>query len=156
MKKAQMEIMGLLVIVILIIVALLFFLTFDTQNAGKKPESTEFSQEQLTGTFGSTFLETTSTCENKIMREIVSDCAFSKEINCESMNSCEYINKTLEKIANETLLKAGINYTIKISTKNNDIIVINNTGCNSGNTRTKSTPMATIYETMKMDLIICD
>ncbi|MCF7865809.1 hypothetical protein K9L67_03650 [Candidatus Woesearchaeota archaeon] len=154
-KNAQMEIMGLLVIVILVIVGLLLILTFDTKENKQKSESTKFSYEQLTGTFGSTFMETTAPC-NEIMRDMISDCAFSKEIICEQEESCEYITYTLEEIANKTLGLAGINHTIKISSNTNEsIIIINNTGCIEGNSITKTTPIATSYEPIRLDLIIC-
>lgn len=167
MKKinstGQMEIMGLLMIVILITVILLIIVTLDVSNPTKTvTEQTAFFQEQLIGTFGPTIMETTTKCTstNRLIRDLVADCAFSSSTTCDDgLPICEYLNQTIEYIAMQTLDKAGLNYSITIgSTSNVFTTKINHTGCNpskSKNKVIKSTPIVTSYGPMILDMVVC-
>lgn len=158
MKKAQMEIMGLVMIVILITILLLFTLVFNVANKEEESTQTQFTNKQLRERIGSTILETHSTCGQKL-REIAENCAYNKEITCSGQKSCEYLNQTLTQITNETMGKSGMNYTITLQEIDKPpILTINHTGCYKENPKgieITNTLIKTKYEHLILQIYVC-
>lgn len=157
-SKGQMEIMGLLMIVILITVILMIVLTLDATKDDAQPEQTAFFQEQIIGSMSTTIMETTSECDNKILREIMAECAYS-DTQCRGMDSCEYLNTTIEGILEKTLDKAGLNYSLEIHASNQIITMINYGGCNARNSKTSKSqinPIDTTYGPLNMNFTLCN
>ena len=95
MKRAQMEIMGLAIIIILVILGLLFGLKY----LQKKPTEfqQEFEQKTLATSFLNTMLGTTSLCHKATFRELVQDCAQGGTVQCPSgVNSCSETRNSFE------------------------------------------------------------
>ena len=157
MRRAQTEIIGLIVIVILITLVLFFILSFDIQKEETKPSPTKVSDAKITGPLGATMLETTTECKWSL-RELLADCAYTREITCGQKNSCEYANETIEGIMGKTLDQTGIEYKLSIRSTSTEITSLSTDGCreNSGNFQTISTPFSTNYGTMRFDLVICE
>lgn len=154
-RKAQIEIIGLLVIVILISLIIFFFISFEINREEDKPSQTEFSDKQLTSNIGITMLETT-TCERTI-RELTEDCAFKKEIMCEQGTSCQQINHTLKQILTKTLEPAGINYTLTIETANGETPIKIENGCeNADNYETSMSQFQTTISPMVIKIKTCN
>lgn len=165
-KKAQMEIMGLLVIVILITVILLIVVTLDVTNTGSsQSEQTSFAQEQLTGTIGITIMETTTECtaDKEPIRELAANCIFS-DITCvDGTSACEYLNRTIKEITEQTLDKTGLNYSLTIGADSQPPVTkINDSGCSqtkssrSSRFVVKPTYVRTTYGSIIMKLTICN
>ncbi len=75
-KKSQMEIMGLVVIIILIAIGMLFAVQFllkkpTGETAAKAEESV------LAANFLNAMLSTTTECQSRTVRELLQDCALT-------------------------------------------------------------------------------
>jgi len=107
-KAAQVEIMGLVIIVIIISLVLLFVV----KVVFSPGSSTEFSSahKDLTSTFVNTLLQTDSGCtSDTTIQDLFVNCARSPgkgSITCyDGTKSCEYLNTTTIDIMQKTLDK---------------------------------------------------
>lgn len=102
-KLGQMEIMGLVIIMILIMIGVLFAIYFVFQ----KPSSdlaTSFKESQLTANMLNTMLGVTTDCHDASMTQLLQDCAATASIRCpNNLNSCRYADVILGTIFNKTL-----------------------------------------------------
>jgi len=115
MKKAQTEIMGLIIIIILIIMMIAFvtrLVVFDEPVDYKK----QFTNTQIASNMIGTLLKTTSRdCNGLSMTEILQDCSQAQDVICEDgQNSCDYFFTTTEQIFGETVEKWSIYYEFKV------------------------------------------
>ncbi len=104
MKKAQTEMLGLVVIVILIIFALVIYILFSAQS---KPE-TNTKQSIIVYNTLNAILKLNPSCNQetllKPMHRIISDCTKSTQSPCASSNSCwDYVKKQLKNALEATL-----------------------------------------------------
>lgn len=156
--KAQMETMGLLIIVILVTLVLFFVLTFSLKP--KPDEDTgSFAREQAMSNFGPTILESTVKCsmEGRIrtMRELLSDCGYEHEIRCNGLDSCTAANQTIVEILSLTLDKWEYTYTMTID--KGDIVVLPIAlNCTSSKSSTfEETPFGTTHGPMTLRIRTC-
>ena len=102
-KKAQMEIMGLVIIVILVALGMLFAIKF---FVFKEPSETKqkFTYEQQTSNMLSAMLKT-NVCKGKeTVESLLIDCVEGETIICDdSQSSCEKANETIAIIFSDTL-----------------------------------------------------
>lgn len=123
-RRAQMELMGLTIVVILIILGILFAIKFVIL---KKPPETKasFTRSQMTSNLGMAILQSTSShCKGTDMTELMTDCAQWIEtgglILCEDGNtSCAYVNHTIAKLLEDTLVQWKVKYYIAAGTSKN-------------------------------------
>jgi len=126
MKKAQIEIVGLVIIIILIIIGIAFvtkFAVFEDPIDYKK----QFTNAQITSNMINTLLKTTSRdCNNLSMTELLQDCSQNQEVICgDEQNSCDYFIGTTQQIFGETLEKWHIDYEFKVfENEDNPIITL--------------------------------
>jgi len=103
MKRAQMEIMGLAVIMILVILGFVFgmrFLKSDDITFGQ-----DFEQKTLATSFLNTMLGTTSNCYSATFRELIQDCAQGAQVKCPSgRDSCSEARNDVVKMLDEVLV----------------------------------------------------
>jgi len=156
-KKGQIETMGLLVIVILISLILFFALSFSLKNPKTgQLQQQEFKQNQAVSTFGSTMLETTSSCNGWTIKELIEDCAFLKEINCDEQSSCVVADKSMKDLLDLTLNKWGYEYNLTVYTNDKKIVLSTATGCEGTMTSQQvRNPFATNSGSMLMIIKTC-
>jgi len=107
-KHAQTEIIGLVVIVIIVSIAMLFYLSYATnQGESSTQDNTykEYIYNELSVSFVQTLLKTTiENCGDVSFEDLVYDCGTKHQIVCDNgLNSCDQASKTARSIINDTL-----------------------------------------------------
>lgn len=120
-KGGQVEVMGLVIIVILITLGMFFMLKF---TIDEDPETNLFIEKPLlaNGVMGA-LINTNVVCEDQVIEtplsikdDLIDDCAIHKEINsvhqCGGKHSCEFLRETLVEQLKATLGKWRVNYEL--------------------------------------------
>lgn len=109
-----MEIMGLALIVILIGLGLLFAV----QYAVKKPaQTTQITKDKtIAVNFITAMLDTNTACSQKLIRELLEDCALARQIKCEDKetNPCEYAKLQITPLLERTIKNWKKKYDLTI------------------------------------------
>jgi len=162
-RKAQIEIAGLLIIVVLVSLVLMFVLTFnvaDKENQGEPVK--QVKESQIRDNFGPVLLETSTECDGKTIRELLADCGSVREIECPGPDttSCAYVKTVIGEILKETLVKQGFAYIMSVK-KGDSVIDTGNmyfeNDCNPDGVSSVPSinPFETDYGTMKLVLVQC-
>lgn len=138
MKKAQMEMMGLAIIVILIVLGLLFAVRFVIKkDTGEKPPTEEYRTSELAANFLNAMLETNAPeCYDISFSALYQDCAndgksldplqfeSAGSIQCamdvdgvHNDPSCKYIKDKTKFMLDKTLEEWGKKYIFVVATK---------------------------------------
>ncbi|MFT4311225.1 MAG: hypothetical protein ACMXX7_01210 [Candidatus Woesearchaeota archaeon] len=130
MKKAQIEIAGLLVIVIIISIVLFFGLLLSSGRS-EEPSQAEFFDLQIASTIMPTIMESSTNCTPQTNspyytnKELLDVCVRNTGFICQGKNACELlediINQTLTKILN----KWQVSYFLNISLRDQTNSIIN-------------------------------
>jgi len=122
-RKAQTEIIGLVIIVIIVTIAMLFYLSFKAkpENATQKTLYQEFAYNELATSFTQTLLETYVDDCQATMEELIVDCGSLRggRIRCGFMSSCEKLEDVLIEIKNKTLDVWDYPYGLSITFSSN-------------------------------------
>lgn len=112
-RKAQMEIMGLAIVIILVIVGMLFAIRFVVLKAPTEIKE-DYTRAQLVSNFGIALLQaSTENCKDTDITELITDCAEFQYIVCgDGRGSCEYVNATIDSILQQTMVEWRIPYHI--------------------------------------------
>jgi hypothetical protein len=128
-SKAQLEIMGLVVVVILVSLGFLFALQFVVLEAPENARET-FTREQIAQNTLHTLVLTTTTCQGLDMTELIQDCFDSlSDLDCSGKTSCEFISVTTSTILNDTLKSWNKNYDFTLTRGERALIQLKNRGC---------------------------
>ncbi|MCK4521467.1 MAG: hypothetical protein KAU20_02755 [Nanoarchaeota archaeon] len=121
-RKAQMEIIGLTIIVILIAIGLLFAVRF---IIFKQPESykKDYVHSQMAANMLNTLLNTNTDCHDVSITELLQDAArIVKNINCDGQTSKKFVDPLIENLLNSSLGEWKKSYYFKAEVSK-DIIV---------------------------------
>ena len=154
--KGQVEIMGLLMIIILITISLILGLRLIGAENDVDPKK-EFAQSQLASNTLSTLLKSTSRdCSGFSMTEILQDCSQNQDIICgDDTNSCDYFIEITQQIFGETLDKWNINYEFKIFYKKEDpLFTLGRTCIENKKSRLFPIPTSSGILNVKMDICV--
>jgi hypothetical protein len=131
-RRAQVEIMGLIIIIILVAVAMIFVLQFTIL---RKPETLkEYSHSAIGNNMLTSLLQTTTGCHGLTVTDLFKDCAktgWPGEIQCpDSLKSCAYLNETIDFLFTNTLDKWGRSYDFKavLPTRINPVVLSRSSG----------------------------
>lgn len=155
MKKAQTEIMGLVIIIVLIIMIIAFvtkLVVFDETVDYKK----QFTNAQITSNMISTLLKTTSRdCNGLSMTELLQDCSQDQDVICaDDRDSCDYFIEATQQIFGETLEKWDIDYEFKVFFEEESPIFTLGESC-FGDKKSKLFPIPTDSEILSVKLDVC-
>ena len=136
-KKAQTEIVGLVIIVLIITVAMMFYLDFKTkpENQVKKTLYQEYAYNEIATSFAQSFLQTYVQDCDATIEELIVDCGSlrGRRIQCtNNLNSCEEVNKTLITIKNATLDEWNYPYGLVVNMSSNQVIKFIKYNCTVG------------------------
>ena len=136
--RAQVEIMGLMIIVIMISLLLFFGMVFLLDSGEPtRPVVTEFSDIQLIENFGTSVRGTHSSCPRHTsgfytLGEVLDFCVRGVDTCSNDKTNCEYFNNTLLSLLENTFTVYGLDYALNISSSRGDTIFFNETGsCSS-------------------------
>ena len=110
-KTAQMEILGLAIVIALIFVAIVFVVRLGFEKPTNYRKG--FVSSELASNMLNTFLRTAARndCSQLTMTELLQDCAQGKGITCNNGdNSCSYVNLTAKEIFRNTFDKWNMQY----------------------------------------------
>ncbi|MFC1801141.1 hypothetical protein ACFLZB_01660 [Nanoarchaeota archaeon] len=113
-RKGQMEIIGLVIIVILIAVAMIFFIQFSLTKEPSQSRET-FTRKLMARSTNNAIFESMTTC-GVAFSELYKDCASGGGLgyNCGMDNTCVYVEKEVASILNQTLAQWNNDYQFKI------------------------------------------
>jgi len=120
-KRAQLEIMGLAIVVILISLIVLFVVRFVVLREPKEYRK-EYTEFDISYSFVNTLMNTNiPDCYDLSFTELFKDCESAKIVNCIGYpDSCDYIKEKLEDILNQTLGMQNLNYEFIAYRNNNE------------------------------------
>lgn len=114
-KKSQMEIMGLVVIIILIAIGMLFAVQFLLKTPAGKPEAA-VKESIIAANFLNAMLSTTTDCYGRTVRDLLQDCALtSGATDCSGINSCDYVGSQIEILLDRTISRWNKDYYFSIA-----------------------------------------
>lgn len=123
-KKSQMEIVGLVIIVILLSLALLFFLRFSIGKTATEKQT--FTSAQLASNMINTLSKTTTNCSRFTISDLYILCAnLDEEVDCDGdgwyeSNACEVANNTMDDILPKTLEQWNKRYRFQVFIPENE------------------------------------
>ena len=164
-KRGQMEIMGLVIIIVLIIIGVLFGIRFVIK---KEPPSLaqEFRQTRLAANLLSSMLGTTTPCHDTTVTQLLQDCAIGGGVRCSTstgtQNSCDFVDGVISTMLGLTLetWRQSYYFSIKGPTRVQAINygwpedVVDNKGC-LGEREFKMQPIPSRAGVLSLRLEIC-
>lgn len=154
-RKSQMEIMGLVIIVILISIGMLFVL-----QAMLKPSTSAkktYTSAQLASNTLNSLVQTETGCYTD-MTTLIKDCAEFEQINCPgNLNSCEFAEIEIKRILKTTLQEWNKAYRFEIYIPAyNEQIINDSYGRCIRNIKSELYPLSAAGTTLFIKLDICD
>ncbi|MBW2973335.1 hypothetical protein KY346_03000 [Candidatus Woesearchaeota archaeon] len=114
-NKSQMEIMGLVIIVILVAIGMLFAVQFLLKKPAGR-ETAAVKESTIAANFLNAMLSTTTDCYNRNIRELLQDCALTGgTTRCPGQrNSCDYAADQIRIMLDKTLSTWNKDYYFSI------------------------------------------
>jgi hypothetical protein len=119
-SKGQMEIIGLVIIVLIISVAMMVYLSYanSSHRSTKTTIYKTYSQNELSTSFINTLLDTSvENCGDVTVRYLITDCGTRNRAVCSGnqKTSCELLDDILVDVKNQTLDKWDFAYGLSIN-----------------------------------------
>lgn len=134
MKKSQMEIMGLVIIVILVSLAVLFVVQFIFLKESGTLKKTYTHTQLAANTLNAITKTTARSCKNQDLTQLLQDCAAYNVqggiIICDDgRRSCDYANDAIGEILSKTLNAWNKEYSLIASIGSTDIVDYTTENC---------------------------
>jgi len=117
MKKSQMEILGLVIVILLILLGLLLFISFSLKENPSANLQTDFQNNQITKNYLNAYLYVTTSCNNLQINSLAKECAAIKggipigsNVICKHGNPCDEMQAIARNTSEQVF--AGYNYRI--------------------------------------------
>jgi len=157
MKKGQMEILGLAIVVVLILVAAVFLAGI---MISKKPSEQRkgFTRSVAASNTVSALLRASAEdCKYLTMTELLQDCAQGRSISCDdaqNSDSCKFAESTAEFVFGKTLEQWGFEYHFLAYVDKNHPLISIGTPC-KGELETYIQPIPLKLSSMYVKMDIC-
>jgi len=162
MKKSQMEIMGLVMIVILLSLVILVVLQFIIRQPASTVKEEYYHSQLATNTLNALLRTTSESCKGYDMTGLFKDCVENYDNNnliiCEDgKNSCSYVEGAVKTILEGSLgaLNKKHNLTVANS-RGAGIVSIGNSACIGRRESSNPQPLSTDKGLMQIVLYICE
>lgn len=141
MKKAQTEIVGLMMIVVIISLGMLFYLSYSTDellSGGNVSDSIrkEYIDNELSMSMVQTLVRTTiAECNDQPLDVIIKDCGLEEyRVTCSTpgFDSCLVLTQFLELQVAPLLDEWGKSYYLGVTDTNNKVLARVDAGCSPG------------------------
>ncbi|MBW2994743.1 hypothetical protein KY312_00175 [Candidatus Woesearchaeota archaeon] len=104
MKKAQIEMMGLVVIILIIAIGFLFLVSYLTKGGERESAQQIYQKELLAYNTIGAVIQATPGCGLDIsISDLIDDCVSFNEMRCLGLDSCSYVTLQTAIILNKTL-----------------------------------------------------
>jgi len=105
-RKAQMEIMGLVIIVLLVTIGMFFAIRFVV--FGEEEEALKgYTQTQSAANFLSTLRRTTTECDGLSVEQLIQTCVTNSQKLCAGTLVCDYTEELVAYLLDNTLVAWG-------------------------------------------------
>lgn len=158
-RRAQMEILGLTIVIILIMLGVLFAVQFVLKKPAPDLRQS-FIRTQLAANMLNSMLGTTTDCEGATVTELLQDCATTQTMYCLtpggfSGSSCEYAEFAMGKMFKETVTKWNFDFNFSIQGPAGVSGIRFERGDCSGEKEVKLHPIPTRSGTVTLRLELC-
>jgi Na+-transporting NADH:ubiquinone oxidoreductase subunit NqrC len=114
-RKAQIEMIGLVIIVIIIITALLIFLAYRVTRPQQTIKKTYVNAEIANNMLLTMTKTNIGECHNMSLADLLTDCTRGYySINCFDYTSCQVANDTIKEILARTLDEWNLSYNLEV------------------------------------------
>ena len=153
-RRAQMEILGLAIIVVLIMMGVLFAIQF-VLKAPSEELAQDYERSELAASLLTTMLGTTTNCRQATVTELLQDCARSQRISCPG-SSCDEVGFALEEMLDGTLKVWRQDYRFSISGGTREIEDLKfNRGTCTGELESSTNVIPTAGGALQVKLDLC-
>jgi len=156
MKKAQVEIMGLAIIVVLIVLGMIFVLKFRIADEPIQYKE-QFTQAKLASNTVASLLRVTSNCNGLSMTQLLQNCSQNpadSQVICFGESSCSFFEDASRQIFSETLEKWNVDYEFTVFNKDDNPFISLGRTCLSDK-KSKLFPIPTENEIVFVKMDIC-
>jgi hypothetical protein len=153
--RAQMEILGLAIIVVLIMMGVLFAIVF-VLRAPASNTLGQFKESELAANLVTTMLGTTTPCHDATVSQLLGDCAVFARLDCGSIgNSCDAASDAFRQMLAGSLETWHRSYRFNITGAYNVQGISYSSGACSGNIEGKTSYVPTAGGTLSVTLQLC-
>jgi hypothetical protein len=128
-RKAQMEMIGLVLIVIMVIIGLMMFTVYKLSTPQKNLQKVYMNHEIATNMLVAITKTNVLECNNISLNDLIADCAREfKTITCPSLEfdtSCAMANATVFKLLNSTLIDWDVSFNFSVSNTKINFVNLN-------------------------------
>lgn len=159
LKKGQLEVLGLAIIVILITLGVLFVIRFIVTKEPTQLRQS-YTRTEMASNMLNTLIRTDTFCRSKSITELMQDCASNPpngSINCNGMKSCIFLNETISNITSKTLTVWGVDYEFDVWLEDGTklIHILNPPGACKGEKESKPFYLPLHITTINLKLDLC-
>jgi hypothetical protein len=153
-RKSQLEMIGLIIIVIIVITAMLIYTVNKVSNPAKNQKKIYMNKELANNLLLTMTKTTMPDCPSNTLGDLIADCAKEYHIIiCAGITSCEQANQTLSLMLNKTLDVFGNDY--KLVVQNTDLKFIK--GCTASKSKISGFQILPLFPGQaEVNLTICD
>ncbi len=112
-KKAQMEMLGIAVVIIIILIGAMFFFVLMAPGS-ERSVVVSVARTEIGANTINTLLKTTTNCKKLTISELIADCVDGAAVSCGIDDSCGYVKSVISRILDQTLTAWGMDFQFDV------------------------------------------